>query len=103
MQVRNSIYLALLAGLAGCSTLPSSGPTGGQIEKSARVPKSGSPIQIVQIRALTDVPSLGIDAPPATLLPELTPPPTDMMGPGDVMDINIYEAGVTLFSGAGSA
>lgn len=102
MQIRNSIYLALFAGLGGCATLPSSGPTGGQIEKSASVPKDGSPIQIVQIRTLADVPSLGKDAPPATLLPELTPPPTDMVGPGDVLDINIYEAGVTLFSGAGS-
>ena len=35
MQVKNSVHLALLVGLAGCATLPSSGPTGGQIEKTA--------------------------------------------------------------------
>ncbi|MFZ2982194.1 MAG: polysaccharide biosynthesis/export family protein, partial [Sphingobium sp.] len=34
-----------------------------------------------------------------SLLPDLTPPPTDLIGPGDVLDINIYEAGVALFSG----
>jgi polysaccharide export outer membrane protein len=31
-------------------------------------------------------------------LAELPPPPTDLIGPGDILDITIYEAGVTLFS-----
>jgi len=98
MQAKNSVYLALLAGLAGCATLPSSGPTGGQIEKSAVAPKDGSPpIQIVSIHTIADVPEAISVA--TGLLPEMTPPPTDMIGPGDVLDINIYEAGVTLFSG----
>ncbi|NYI22335.1 polysaccharide export outer membrane protein [Sphingobium francense] len=100
MQVKNSVYLALLAGLAGCATLPSSGPTGGQIEKSAVDPKDGTaPIQIIPIHTMADVP--GADAVVKGVLPDLAPPPTDMIGPGDVLDINIYEAGVTLFSGAG--
>lgn len=100
MQVKNIVYLILLAGLAGCATLPSSGPTGGQIAKTAAAPKDGSaPIQIVLVRTIADVP--GTDVVATTVLPELAPPPTDMIGPGDVLDINIYEAGVTLFSGAG--
>ncbi len=33
-------------------------------------------------------------------LPDLAPPPTDMVGPGDVLGISIYEAGVTLFGGS---
>lgn len=104
MQVKNSVYLALLAGLAGCATLPSSGPTGSQIEKSAIAPKDGSaPIQLVRISTVADVPSAGTAASSAALLPDLTPPPTDMVGPGDVLDINIYEAGVTLFSASGGA
>ncbi|MES2270195.1 MAG: polysaccharide biosynthesis/export family protein [Pseudomonadota bacterium] len=92
--------MALLAGLAGCATLPSSGPTGGQIEKSLTAPKDGSPIQLVQINTVADVPNSGLNATPAALLPDIAPPPTDMVGPGDVLDINIYEAGVTLFAGA---
>ncbi|CAN5254141.1 capsule polysaccharide export outer membrane protein CtrA [soil metagenome] len=100
MQVKNSVYLALLAGLAGCATLPSSGPTGGQIEKSLTAPKDGSPIQLVQINTIADVPNDELNATPASLLPDVAPPPTDMVGPGDVLDINIYEAGVTLFAGA---
>jgi polysaccharide export outer membrane protein len=102
MHAKNSVYLALLAGLAGCATLPSSGPTGKQIEKSAIALEEGLPIQLVQIRTIADVPNSGSAVSPTALLPELAPPPTDMIGPGDVMDINIYEAGVTLFSSGGT-
>lgn len=103
MQVKNSVYLALLAGLGGCATLPSSGPTGGQIEKSLTAPKDGSPIQLIQINTVADVPNGRASAKPAALLPDLAPPPTDMVGPGDVLDINIYEVGVTLFAGGSNA
>jgi polysaccharide export outer membrane protein len=99
MQVKNSIYLALLAGLAGCATLPSSGPTGRQIEKSSVAPKDGSPpIQLVKISSAADVPVAPAVVAPATLLPTGASTPTDMVGPGDVLEINIYEAGVTLFA-----
>ena len=102
MQVKNFVYLALLAGLGGCATLPSSGPTGGQIEKSLTAPKDGSPIQLVHINTIADLPS-GMNMALAGMLPNLAPPPTDMVGPGDVLDINIYEAGVTLFAGGSNA
>ena len=103
MQIKNSIYLALLAGLAGCASLPSNGPTGGQVRKAAASPDDGSPIQLVQIRTIADVPNPDAVVAPAALLPELAPPPTDRIGPGDILDINIYEAGVTLFSNGSSA
>ena len=104
MQVKNSLHLTLLAGLAGCATLPSSGPTGSQIEKTATAPKDSAPIQLVEILAVGDIPVSAGDATAlAALLPDLAPTPTDMVGPGDVLDISIYEAGVTLFtSGAAS-
>lgn len=103
MYVKNCIYLALLAGLAGCASLPSSGPTGGQIRKSALAPKDGSnPIRVAEVVAITDVPSGGSMV-PIELLADRMPPPTDLVGPGDVLDINIYEAGVTLFQGSGGA
>jgi len=101
MHVKNSLYLALLAGLAGCASLPSSGPTGGQIRKTALNPKDGTaPIQVAEIVTIADVPSAAGLAPPA-LLADRAPPPTDLVGPGDILDINIYEAGVTLFQGTG--
>lgn len=103
MQVKNSVYMLLLSALAGCASLPSSGPTGKQIIKSATAPKHGStPIALVQISGADDVPGAAVMS-PAALLPDLAPPPTDLVGSGDVLDINIYEAGVTLFSGSGGA
>lgn len=103
MLLRNSVFLALLAGLAGCATLPSSGPTGKQIEKSAAVPGDGAPIQIVEIQKAGDVPSAVGAVLPAALLSQSAPTPTDMVGPGDILDINIYEAGVTLFASGAPA
>lgn len=102
MHVKNSLYLLLLAGLAGCATLPTNGPTRKQIEKSIQAaPENGLPIQLVQVETIAEVPASATTAPPAA--PPLEPPPlpTDMVGAGDVLDINIYEAGVTLFSGGG--
>lgn len=103
MLLRNSVYLVLLAGLAGCATLPSSGPTGKQIEKSAVAPKNGVPIQIVEIQSSADVPTGAASPSPAAILPQSAPTPTDMVGSGDVLDINIYEAGVTLFASGAPA
>lgn len=104
MYIKNCLYLVALAALAGCATLPSSGPTGGQIQKSAKAPvNSSDPIHLVQVKTAADVPAGGASAVSNALLPDLTPPPTDLVGPGDVLEINIYEAGVTLFSGSGGA
>jgi polysaccharide export outer membrane protein len=103
MTIRNPLFYTLLAGLAGCATLPSSGPTGHQIEKSAAEPKDGStPIRLAQVNTIADVPSGGLTGTPVSMLADLAPPPTDMVGPGDVLDINIYEAGVALFASGGA-
>jgi len=103
MNLRTIVYSSLLISLGGCATLPSSGPTGRQIEKSAAAATDGSPIEVVEIHNSVDVPSLAAVVSPQALLPQAAPAPTDMVGPGDVLDINIYEAGVTLFgSGNGS-
>lgn len=101
MYVRNSLYLVLLASLSGCASLPSGGPTGRQVIRSATTPKDGTtPIQVVEVNTPADLIGDGSAGSPTMLFPELDPPPTDMVGPGDVLDINIYEAGVTLFSGS---
>lgn len=82
-------------GLSACATLPSSGPTGHEIERAVNAPNSN--IQLVE---LDDVSALPAPPPPAALtLANLTPPPTDLVGPGDVLDISIYESGVALFGG----
>jgi polysaccharide export outer membrane protein len=102
MRLKSFVCLTLLAGVSGCASLPTSGPTGKQIEKSVRATDTDLPITLVQVAQMTDVPVSAMDA-SVTHLPDLAPPPTDMIGPGDVLDINIYEAGVTLFSAGGAA
>ncbi len=101
MQFPKRFALTLLLALGGCATLPSSGPTGSQIEKSARSPKLGTDFKIVELTDFAAIPPA--PAEPSTFFADLAPPPTDMVGPGDVLDISVYEAGVTLFGGSRSS
>ncbi len=93
--------MLLVASLSGCATLPTSGPTGKQIEKAALASSADFPIKLVAIKTAGDVPQAPSDI-PTVPLPDSVPPPTDQLGPGDVIEISIYEAGVTLFASSGS-
>lgn len=100
---RGALALGLAAMLSACATLPNNGPTGSEVIKGAQPPKDGgeAPFRIVTV----DRPA-ALPVPPAPPLPgasDALPPPTDLIGPGDVLDIQIYEAGVTLFAGARAA
>lgn len=94
------ILIPLMASivLGACSTLPSSGPTGRQIESSAEESgQAGLPINIIPVTSIAAVPPAA--APAEWELPDYDPPPSDMIGPGDVLSITIFEAGVSLFGG----
>jgi len=95
MQVFRSISLILVASLAGCATLPTSGPTGRQVEKSAS--NAALPVAIVEINQIASLPEAPVRA--VNQIADIAPPPTDLIGPGDILDVTIFEAGVTLFSG----
>ncbi len=88
-------------GLVGCATLPKSGPSGAQIEKDLVAQTPAGNIRVVRVEQVEDLPQ------PTTAsvlaLADLPESPTDTVGPGDVLDIAIYEAGITLFSGTGGA
>lgn len=97
--VRSAVLGVAVSALAGCATLPVSGPTGHDIERAARNTSAASstelPFRIVEV---TDAASL----PPAPLvpssnLPTFPPQPTDIIGPNDVLNVTIFEAGVSLF------
>ncbi|MGJ0240069.1 polysaccharide biosynthesis/export family protein [Novosphingobium fluoreni] len=96
------VVLTLSVGVAGCASLPNSGPTRKQIERSVLESNAEVPIRLVEIKTGADIPLTSSNTMKPALI-DLPPPPTDMIGPGDVLDINIYEAGVTLFSNAGGA
>lgn len=92
--------LTLVLALSGCSTLPSSGPTGGAIRKAAEVaPQSSFPYTIVDVTSTAALPP-----PPARVVPTLVAAgrrSTDLLGVGDLVNVTVYEAGVGLFNGTG--
>jgi len=97
------LYLALAATLvSACSSLPSSGPTGSEIRAGVSNPELAD----VGI-TLVPVDSIAVVPPAIELaevqIPQYDPPPTDMVGHGDVLSITIFEAGVALFGGNGQA
>lgn len=103
MQLTKFISLALLTGLAGCSTLPTNGPTRGQIEKSVQAGDANLPIQLVHVQTAGDIPVPPGNVAPAVPVQDPAILPTDLIGPGDVLEVNIYEAGVSLFANGASA
>lgn len=90
--------LLVAAMLQGCATIPSSGPTGAQIRSQISGELTGLPIKLVQVRSLAEVPNLASRAP--VFAHNYAPPAsTEMVGAGDVLEITVYETGVTLFGG----
>lgn len=102
---RMSAVLAPVAllGAAGCTSLPSNGPTAGAIlhRAEARQPDGTATFQVTD---LTLASVEGMNAPMAaagarTLATLGGERRVDQIGPGDVLSITIYEVGVSLFAG----
>jgi polysaccharide export outer membrane protein len=95
--------IGLLAGsLAACSTIPSSGPTGSQVVSDIAADTGDLGIALIEVQSVGDLPPPS--APPAVFAPAyVPPPPTELVGPGEMLDIAIYETGITLFSSSGAA
>lgn len=89
----------VLSLVAGCASLPSSGPTGSQITQAASAAQPAFDFRLVELQQLADLPTQA--AAPAVFQPDYIPPPTDLIASGDQLDIAIYETGVTLFGGGG--
>ncbi|WP_076072706.1 polysaccharide biosynthesis/export family protein [Sphingomonas montana] len=90
--------------LAGCATLPSSGPTAAAIERGAM--ESGEQLKFSitnldpsTIRAVAQAPASDGTGRLAPLAQDTR---TDVVGPGDTLAVSIYEVGVSLFGGAGA-
>jgi polysaccharide biosynthesis/export protein len=86
--------------IAGCASLPSSGPTAGDIRRGVREGNDlGFQIMDVTPAMLADVQAraTAADASMPTLATLAADGRNDVIGPGDVLQIGIYEVGVSLF------
>ncbi len=99
MRVARPALALLVAGtMAGCATLPRNGPTGGQIAKDeSRLNEIG--FRIVDITPGNIATLSTTDMPSGTLAALATEGAVDTLGPGDVLSIEIYEVGISLFGG----
>lgn len=92
-----ALFLAC-ATLTGCASLPSSGPTGMEIRRSVADRSNPYPFALVELDTIAEVPAPPVI--PASALANMPPRPTDLIGPGDVLNVTVYEAGVSLFGTA---
>lgn len=95
---RSVIFASAALSLASCASLPVSGPTGHQIRSAAIAPSTAYPFKLIEVETQRDLPPAPII--PASTLATMPPQPTDLLGPGDVIDVTVYEAGVSLFGTA---
>ena len=106
VAVRLLSACACTALLAGCASLPSSGPTAGEIRRGARpdVNRLGFRIVDVNDAVVTEVAAhtAAADAAQPTLASLAQTGRNDVVGPGDVLAIAIYEVGVSLFGANGT-
>jgi len=84
--------------LAACASLPVSGPTGHEIRTAATTASTRYPFKLIEVEtadSLPPAPSI-----PTSTLATMPPQPTDLLGPADVLNVTVYEAGVSLFGTA---
>lgn len=96
--------LAIL--LSGCATLPSSGPTGRQVMSGAQDSEAALKFQVVELdgaafQKLIQVQPAGRAV--GQLAALAREGRVDRLAPGDVLQISIYEVGMTLFGGGTSS
>lgn len=95
--------LTLLAVLlSGCASLPSSGPTGRQVVSSARDPDAALKFQVVDLDGAAFQKLIAVQ--PAgrgtgQLAALARDGRVDRITPGDALQVNIYEVGMSLFGG----
>lgn len=96
--VRHALLALAVAALQACATLPSSGPSGNAILKDA-----SSSFDVRSLKALDEVPAAEVPVGETPSLDLASPfRRADSIGPGDLLDISVYEVGIALFGGSGS-
>lgn len=90
------VALPLLAG--GCATLPSSGPTAPEVIAASR-PTAGLPARLIELDAGSLSAANSARASTGSLAGLAAEGEIDRIGPGDVLQISVFEIGTALFAG----
>lgn len=96
--VRPGLALLAMTAMSACATLPRNGPTGSQITRDA-TKANDIGYQIVDISADNITALSTADAPTGALATLTADGFVDTVGPGDVLSVEIYEVGASLFGG----
>lgn len=96
--------LSIMAILGGCSTLPRDGPSGSAVERGASLPSQTGSYVIVDLDYAT---SERVKAQPQQFLGSLaegeSADTTNLIGPGDVLSVSIFDPSGSLFGSGGSS
>lgn len=96
--VRPGLALLMMTAMSACATLPRNGPTGSQITHDA-TKSNDIGYQIVDIAPGNIAALSTVDVPSGALATLAADGFVDTLGPGDVLSVEIYEVGVSLFGG----
>ena len=92
-------FVILSLSLASCSSLPTSGPSNNQVLEQAVAENNPLGVQIVDLSPDTVVRLRSRSERSLSIIDSLrTNRPVDLLGPGDVLTVAIYEAGNGLFN-----
>ena len=102
LRIGSAVWSALL--VAGCASLPASGPTAKEVVRSTQNDHNTIGMQVVDVDggALAQVSAVeaGAQAGVATLAALTRAGRNDVVGPGDQLDITVFEVGASLFGTA---
>lgn len=98
-RARATSSLALIASisLAGCASLPSSGPTAGQIVSKERQIASTIGFSIIDLNDTAALPVAPDNVSLRTMAGLARDARVDLVGPGDILQVTLFEIGVSLF------
>lgn len=99
--VRPGLALLVMTAMSACATLPRNGPTGSQITHDA-TKANDIGYQLVDIAPGNIAALSTVDVPSGALATLAADGFVDTLGPGDVLSVEIYEVGVSLFGGRAS-
>lgn len=102
--------IAILAGvtlLGGCASLPNSGPTASEVIRGTKPDRNAIGMRIVELTLPVvrdaEMRVAATDGALPTLAGLVAPGRNDVVGPGDILSVGIYEVGVSLFGGGRDA